>query len=153
VNSDQLVCLKQDMLVSEMRLKQDHLLDIDDFFSIFKSNVCELFSDNWQWLGVPELGQSSIVPLSNEKNYEADDKESHEAALHHVLLSKHCRVKRLVWLHNLLNFIRFTIWGWVLATLNLCIWLFLEFGSCHFVIESLVSDGGLNEEQHRWDHH
>ena len=94
------------MMVRKIRLKQDHLLDIDDFFSVFKSNVCELFSDDWQGLGVPKLGQSSIVSLSNEKNYEANDKESHEAALHNILLSKHRWIKRLAGLHNLLNLIR-----------------------------------------------
>ena len=92
-------------MVSEIQLKQDDLLDIDDFFSVFKSNVCELFSDDWQGLGVPKLGQCSVVSLSNEKNNEADDEESHEAALHNVLLSEYRWVKRLVRLHHLLDFI------------------------------------------------
>ena len=35
---------------------------------------------------MPKLGNGRIVTLANEENDEADDKEGHETALHHVLL-------------------------------------------------------------------
>lgn len=64
------------------------LFHINFDFAVFHADVGELLTDQRQRLGVPKLGEGSVVSLSNEKHDETDDKESHEDALHGVLLSE-----------------------------------------------------------------
>ena len=59
-------------------------IDIDS--AVIHTHISEVFSNQRQRLLVPKLGNGCIVTLANEENDEADDKEGHETALHHILL-------------------------------------------------------------------
>ena len=52
---------------------------------------------------MPKLGNGRIVTLANEENDEADDKEGHETALHHVLLRENDWVEGLLLASDSLN--------------------------------------------------
>ena len=65
-----------------------NLLDVDLDLAIFHSNVSKLLSDERQRNFVPEFSKNGVVPLTKEKDNEADNKECHEAAFHDICLGK-----------------------------------------------------------------
>jgi len=71
------------------------LLHIDVDSSIFHTNIRKLFTNEGKRFFMPQLGESCVMPLAHEKDYEANNEEGHETAFHDILLSEFHGVKRL----------------------------------------------------------